>query len=235
MAFPGLVSYIAMPALGALLILAGFTSLNPRDVRSVWHAGWPSRLAAGSTFLAALFLSIQLAVGIGVLLSALLYVSRASTDVSLVELVERPDGRIEEWEPPKRLPSNAVTVLDVYGHLFYAGAQTLERLLPMPQSSRKPAVVLRLRGLTTAGVTLQDVLANYADKLAEVDGQLYLTGISERVHDQVVRTGKLRLSGPVQVYDATPIRGQSTRQAVDDARTWLVGASTDVEPSDRQR
>jgi SulP family sulfate permease len=235
MAFPGLVSYIAMPALGALLILAGFTSLNPQDIRSVWHAGWPSRLAAGGTFLAALFLSIQVAVGIGVLLSALLYVSRASTDVSLVELVERPDGRIEEQEPPKRLPSNVVTVLDVYGHLFYAGAQTLERLLPMSQGARKPAVVLRLRGLTTAGVTLQDVLANYADKLAEVDGQLYLTGISERVHNQVVRTGKLRLSGPVQVYDATPIRGQSTRQAVDDARTWLVGASTDVEPRDRQR
>ena len=212
MAFPGLVSYIAMPALGALLILAGFTSLKPRDIRSVWNTGWPSRLAAGGTFLAALFLSIQAAVGIGVLLSAPLYVSGASTDVSLVELIELPDGRIEEREPPERLPSNKVTVLDVYGHLFYAGAHTLERLLPKPQGSRKPAVILRLRGLTTAGATLQDVLASYADKLAEVDGRLYLTGISQRVHDQVVRTGKLRLSGPVQVYDAT-----ADPQAVDPA------------------
>lgn len=235
MVFPGLVSAIAMPALGALLILAGFSSLKPSDVRTVWHAGWPSRLAAGGTFLAALFLSIQAAVGIGVLLSALLYVSRASTDVSLVELVELPDGRIEERELPKRLPSNAVTVLDVYGHLFYAGAQTLERLLPSPQGSRKPAVVLRLRGLSTAGATLQDVLASYADKLAEVDGQLYLTGINKRVHDQVVRTGKLRLSGPVQVYEAKSIRGQSTRQAVEDARTWLVSQGADASSGDDER
>jgi SulP family sulfate permease len=226
-AFPGLVSYIAMPALGALLIIAGLTSLKPRDIRSVWRAGWPSRIAALGTFLAALFLSIQAAVGIGVLLSALLYVSRSSTDVSLVELVERSDGRIEEREPPQRLPSNTVTVLDVYGHLFYAGARTLERLLPAPQGSRNPALILRLRGLTTAGVTLQDVLENYADKLAEVDGKLYLTGISQRVRDQVIHTGKLRLSGPVEVYKATPIRGQSTRRAVDDAQTWLIGASTE--------
>src|SRR5690606_19778344 len=113
---------------------------------------------------------------------------------------------------PKRLPSGKVTVLDVYGHLFYAGAQTLERLLPRPQGSHRPAVILRLRGLSIAGATLQDVLASYADKLADVDGRLYLSGISERVHDQVVRTGKLRLSGPERVYDATPIRGQSTRQ-----------------------
>jgi sulfate permease, SulP family len=226
--FPGLVSYIAMPALGALLILAGATSLEPREVRSVWQAGWPSRLAGLATFVAALFLSIQAAVGIGVLLSALLYVSRSSTDVSIVELVRRPDGRIEEREPPKELPSGAVTVLDAYGHLFYAGAHTLERLLPRAHGSRRPAVILRLRGLTTAGATLQDILASYAEKLAEVDGRLYLSGISERVHDQVVRTGKLRLSGPVQVYEATPIRMEATRQAAEDARTWLVETSAEA-------
>jgi SulP family sulfate permease len=227
MAFPRLVSHIAMPALGALLILAGLTSLQPRDIRSVWNTGWPSRLAAGGTFLAALFLSIQEAVGIGVLLSAVLFVSRSSTDVTLVELVERPDGRVEERNPPNQLPSGEVTVLDIYGNLFYAGAHTLERLLPRSHGSRNPAVVLRFRGFTSADATLQDVLANYADKLGEVDGRLYITGISQRVHDQVVRTGKIQLSGPARVYNATPIRGQSTRRAVEDARAWLVEANSE--------
>ena len=72
------------------------------------------------------------------------------------------------------------------------------------------------------------MLENYADKLAEVDGKLYLTGISQRVRAQVIQTGKLHLSGPVQVYKATRIRGQSTRQAVDDAQTWLVDANTEA-------
>jgi SulP family sulfate permease len=223
MIFPGLVSYIAMPALGALLILAGATSLKPREVRAVWNTGWPARIAGGATFLAALFLSVQAAVGIGVLLSALLYVSQSSTDVTLVRLVKRPDGEIEEHDAPARLPSNTVTVIDVYGHLFYAGARTLERLLPSPQGAQSPALVLRLRSLTNAGATLLEVLANYADKLAEVNGRLYLSGINERVHDQVIRTGKLRLSGPVQVYEATSIRLQATRKAVADAQAWLVG------------
>jgi len=107
-----------MPALGALLVLAGLTSLKLRDIRAVWHAGWPSRVAALGTFLAALFLSIQAAVGIGVLLSALLYVSRSSTDVSLVELVERPDGHIEERESRpsgcRRTPSRYSTSMGTY-------------------------------------------------------------------------------------------------------------------------
>ena len=219
---PGVVSYIAMPALGALLILAGASSIKLREIRSIWNTGWSPRVASITTFLAALFLSIQAAVGIGVALSALLYVNRSSTDISVVELVKRPDGQIEERAPPRHLPSNAVTVLDVYGHLFYAGARTLERLLPTPRGAQKPVVILRLRGLTSVGATLLEVLANYADKLEEVNGRLYLSGISERVHDQIIRTGKLHLSGPVHAYEATPIRGQSTRQAVADAQTWLV-------------
>jgi len=119
-------------------------------------------------------------------------------------------------------------VLDVYGHLFFAGARTLERLLPRPQDSQNTVVILRLRSQATLGATLLEVLSNYASMLEAVNGRLYLSGISERVHDQIIRTGKLRLSGPVQAYAATSIRGQSTRKAVADAQTWLVGQSTTV-------
>ena len=210
-AVPGLVARIAMPALGALLILAGSSSVKVSEMRAIWDIGWPPRLASITTFLATLFLPIQAAVGIGVVLSALLYLNRSATDVSVVELVARPDGRIEEREPPKQLPSDRVTVLDVYGHLFFAGARTLERLLPTPRGAQNPAVILRLRGRTTFGATLVEVLSNYADKLQEVNGRLYLTGLSEGVYEQVVRTDKLRLSGPVRAYAATSIVGEWTR------------------------
>ena len=98
--FPGLVSYVAMPALGALLILAGVTSLKPREIRSIWKPAGHRRLAARTTFLLTLFLSIQAAVGSGVLLSALLYVNGASTDVSVVELVELPTAASRSGSRP---------------------------------------------------------------------------------------------------------------------------------------
>ncbi|HEX5807211.1 MAG TPA: SulP family inorganic anion transporter, partial [Anaerolineales bacterium] len=220
---PGLVSYIAMPALGALLILAGFRSLKPSDISSVWSTGWPSRIAAVVTFVATLVLPIQVAVGLGVLLSALLYINRSSTDVSLVRLVKRPDGLIEERNAPKKLSSHEVTVLDIYGHLFYAGARTLEQQLPSPDGTQSPVVVLRMRGYNSFGATLLDVLSDYAEKLKAVGGRLYLSGMSEAAYDQVVESGRIKLMGPVQAYEAQPVIWQSTTQAVTDARTWLVG------------
>ncbi|HET7563652.1 MAG TPA: SulP family inorganic anion transporter, partial [Gemmatimonadaceae bacterium] len=219
---PELVSYVAMPALGALLILAGAGSIKPRALHAVWYTGWPSRLAAVTTFLCTLFLPIQAAVGIGVVLAALLYMNESSVDISIVELVERPDGRIEERAPARRLRDNDVTVLDVYGHLFYAGARTLEKRLPRTADARSPVVILRLRGRTTLGATLQDVLTRYADELQAAGGRLYLSGIDRHAREQLVHAGKLQLSGPVRLYDATPIVGESTRSALADAKGWLA-------------
>jgi SulP family sulfate permease len=231
-ALPDVVARIAMPALGAPLIVASASAIKPAEVRSIWNTGWPSRLAVLTTFLATLILPIQVAVGIGVVLSAVLYLYKSSADVSVVELVERPDGRIEERKPPKYLRSNTVTVLDVYGHLFYAGARTLERLLPKPGDAENLVVILRLRGRTTVGATLIDELSAYAKQLAEANGRLYLTGLSEDVYEQIVRTGKLREADPVQAYRATPIVGESTHRAFAEARTWLVSASEEDAPLD---
>ena len=220
---PGIVGYIAMPALGALLILAGFRSLKPSDISSVWSTGWGSRIAALVTFIGTLILPIQLAVGLGVLLSAILYINNSSTDVSLVQLVKRPDGQIEERNAPKKLSSHEVTVLDIYGHLFYAGARTLEGQLPAPEGTQSPVVVLRMRGYNHFGATLLDVLSDYAEKLKSVGGRLYLSGMSEAAYDQVVESGRIKLMGPVHAYEAEPVVWESTTDAVTDARTWLVG------------
>lgn len=232
--FPQVVAVIAMPALAALLMVASASTINPAQIRSVWRTGWPSGLAIATTFLATLLLPIQAAVGIGVTLSALLYLLRAGNDVTVVQLVRRPDGRIEEREAPERAPSHEVTVLDVYGHLFFAGARALEARLPNPDQSERPVVMLRMRGRGVVEATLTEVLMAYAKRLEDVGGRLYLSGISERAYAQMIRTGKLDVADPVRIFQATPIVGQSSREAHSAATAWLVRADaaddTDTAP-----
>jgi SulP family sulfate permease len=222
-AVPGLVGLVAMPSLGALLVLAGLGGLKPRELLAVSRTGWPSLLAAVTTFLGTLFLPIQASVGLGVVLSALLQVGTSSVDVTVVELKEQKDGSVVESPAPRQLPSSRVTTLDIYGHLFYAGARTLEQMLPLIGDATQAVVIMRLRGRHALGATLIDVLARYADALQTGGGRLYLTGVTGNAYDQIVRTGKLRLSGPVRVYEATPVLGESTREARTDAEAWLVG------------
>jgi SulP family sulfate permease len=221
---PGLVGKAPMSSLAALMILAGLGAINLEEARSIWNTGWSSRLPLLITLLATLYLPIPAAVGVGVIISLILFISAASSDVSVHEMVRLPDGRIEEREPAAQLPSSAVTVLDITGSLFFAGARTLEQRLPSPKGVENPVVVLRLRGRTSIGATLIEVLNDYAHQIEAAGGRLYLSGVDEKVYDQLQRAAKLDLSGPVSIYTATGIIGESSRLAYADATAWTLSS-----------
>lgn len=218
--FSGLVARIAAPTLGAILIFAAIGSLQPGEITSILRTGPGSRIAVITTFAATLFLPVAAAVGIGVALSLLLQLNQEAMDLAVVELIPLEHGRFEERPAPPTLTSHHVTTLDVYGSLMYAGARTLQARLPDPAGTRSPAVVLRLRRRTSLGATFVRVVADYAGRLAEVDGRLYLSGLDPGLTDRLRRTG--HLDGPVRTFEATPVVGESTRAASLDAEAWLV-------------
>ena len=123
-----------------------------------------------------------------------------------------------------------MTVLDVYGSLLYAGARTLEARLPNPSTAEMPVVVLRLRGRTTLGATALTVLRGYAKQLDALGGHLFLSGVDPHVVGVIRRTGRAAGERPLEVVEATPIIGESTDAAHDEAQAWLAartGGQTD--------
>ena len=87
-------------------------------------------------------------------------------------------------------------------------------MLPIPEGSTRPVVILRLRGRTKVGATFIEVVDRYAARLASVGGRIYLTGVDDNVREQMVRSGKLDLGGTVRLETMTPILGESTRRAI---------------------
>jgi sulfate permease, SulP family len=220
--FSGLVAKIVVPALGAILIFAAVGSLRLAEVRTILRTGRISQVVVVTTFAATLFLPVAAAVGIGVALSLLLQLNQEAMDLAVVELVPAGDGHFRERKPPAILTGSHATILDVYGSLLYAGARTLQARLPEAGEARSPVVVLRLRGRTSLGATFAKVIADYAGQLAASGGQLYLSGLDRNLSEQLRCTG--RVHGPVRVFEATEIVGESTQAAYLDAEAWLVTA-----------
>ena len=219
-AFSGLVAKVALPTLGAILIFAAVGSLRFGEVATILRTGLTSRIAVVTTFAATLFLPVAAAVGIGVALSLLLQLNTEAMDLKVVELLPREDGRFEERRAPSTLTSDHVTILDVYGSLLYAGTRTLEARLPDPAGAEAPVVILRLRGRTSLGSTFVKLVGDYADRLDDVGGRLYLTGLQPSLTEQLDRTGSIE--GPVRAFEATAVVGESTQAAYVDAEAWLV-------------
>jgi sulfate permease, SulP family len=226
--FSGVVGKVAMPTLAALLILAGIGSIRPAEIMTILRTGPTSQIALIATFVATLLLPVTTAVGIGVVLSLLLQLNQEAMDLRVVELVPTATGGFVETSAPATLTSRHATVLDVYGSLFYAGSRTLQARLPDPAGTESPVVILRLRGRTTFGATFFTVIRDYAQRLAEVNGRLYISGVDPALVTQATQTGNLQAHGPVKVFGASALIGESTHRALAEADAWII--SHEVEP-----
>jgi sulfate permease, SulP family len=220
LALSSLVGTVLMPTLAAVLIVAAAGAVDPTRVHAIWSSGFISRTALLVTFVATLMLPVTLAVAVGVVLSLLLQLNQEAMDLKVVGLAVDGEHLIET-KRPDHLRDHGVVILDIYGSLFYAGARTLQAKLPDPATSRSPVVVLRLRGRTSVSATFFAVIADYAQRLDQVGGRLYLSGVDPHVRDQWTDDLLAYQGIKLEFFPATAVLGESTLAAYAQARVWL--------------
>ena len=219
--FAPLIGMVALPAVGALLVIAGYEAIKFEDIEDVRDTGSGPRYTMAITFLATLVVPIQYAVLLGVVLSILIYLYRSSTDIRLMQLLPQPDGTMIEREAPLSLQARAVTILRIYGSLHFSGAAMLEELLPPAQNTEQAVVILQLRGLDNVGSTFIQVVERYAQRLQSHGGKFYLTGVHPHVLEQLELTETTETIPLDSIYLAEDTLGVSTLDAYQAARDWL--------------
>jgi SulP family sulfate permease len=219
--FSPVISLVAMPAMSALLIMAGIQSIKREEFLDVWDIGWGPRIVMFVTFVMTLMVPVQYAVFGGVLLSIFVYLVTSSQDVKLTEIVPNDDGTFREQPAPEQLPNNTVTLLMVSGNLFYAASYRLEEILPSGKESIRPVVVLRMRQSQRIGSTFINVLEFYAAQLRASGGKLILAGVNPQVKDQLDLTETTQdVLAEKNIFLATENITESTRAAMEAAQEW---------------
>jgi len=222
--FSQAVSQVAMPAMAALLIVAGFQSIKRDRIADIWDTGWSPRIVMVFTLVLTLVIPLQWAVFAGVLLTILAHFFVSSThEVRLMQLVRMPDGSVKEEPVPEKLTNNAVTMLQIYGNMTFTGAETVEQYLPEALGSERPVVILRLRAQEGIGSTFITVLERYHQQVQAAGGRLMVAGVNSKVKGQLDRTETTSdILGPENVFVATTTLGASSNAAYEAAERWLV-------------
>ncbi len=222
MLLPALVGNVAMPVLAAMMIFAMANSLSIEENKQVWNAGWPPRIGLVCTFLITLFLPVQYAVLIGVLLSFILYFFTSSRLVKLQRRRLLSDGRFEETDLPAELENEAIHVFAVEGDLHFAGARMLGNQWPqLPPQTRRPVIILELRGRNNIGATLTEVIESFYNKIKKAEGRFYITELGENSYAAFRTQVDTEVLNGIFIRKKEAIIGKSTRQAVLEAEDWL--------------
>lgn len=217
-----LVQQVPLAVTAGILLVAATSAVDLRAARGIWRADRVSAAVMVTTFVLVLLIPLQYAVLAGAAISILKYVYLASLDVRVVEITCGDDGRAREGDAPRTLADGSVTVLDVYGSLFFAAGPKLKQSLPTVGAAKRAVVVLRLRGRGTLQGTTIALIRDYADELAKSGGRLYLAGIGREMEDQVRRTGLLALLGADAVLPAGDELYGSCEAARRRGREWLA-------------
>ena len=222
----GAVEVIPLTTLAALLVIVGIRAMNVGAIETVWQTGRPARVIMGMTFIAMLVTPVQFGILFGVGLSVIQHIFNASLDVRVVALSLQPDGALVEEPGRATLSDSKIAVLDIYGSVFYAGADVIATMLPRPAGSHRPVVIVRLRGRSEVGSTFLAVLERYRQGVDAAGGLLMLAGVGPQLAAQLDRTGMRDRLGADRIFEAQPTLTASVKAAVAAGEKWLAS----VEP-----
>ena len=219
---------IPMPVIGGLLLIIGGELVwgRRRDIQLVFRTSWQSIAAMLLTFAATTTLPLQQAIFLGAGFSILLCAIEVAQRGGLAGITRDAQDGWVIGKVPKTLPSNQTTVLHYTGPGFFAEVERIEEDWPDSSEAENAAVVLSLRGAgRIPSATLIKSMENAAERLREQGIVLVLSGVDDRLHDQLVKSRAIDSFGEENVLRATPAILESLTAAYDLAERCRTGAT----------
>jgi SulP family sulfate permease len=220
--FAPLAQYIPRSSLAGLLMLAAFRMVDRKQL--VFHLR-ATRFDAGvvlATALAAVCISVEFCVVIGVFLSFVLYVPRAA-HVRLTQFTLTPDQRVRE-----RLAGDAscdrLLFYNLEGELFFGAEPELEKhLTVIEQAAQGPVrvVLLVLRRARNPDAAFLRLLKGFHRRLRQRDVALFLCGVQPDLSAALGGSGLDVRIGAAHIFRDGPGHASATLDAVRSAYALL--------------
>jgi SulP family sulfate permease len=214
--FAPLAQYIPRSALAGLLMLAAFRMVEGKQLRFHLRA---TKFDAGiviATALAAVFISVEFCIVIGVFLSFMLYVPRAS-HVRLVQYTLTPQQRIRERRSTDT-DCDRLLCYGLEGDLFFGAEPELHHHLAAIQKQASGGaarvVLLVLKGARNPDATFLHLLTTFQAKLAKQGVDLLLCAVQADLVKALAITNLDATIGTNRIFPDGTESGVSTHQAV---------------------
>lgn len=182
-----LIALIPLASLAAVLVIVAWNMSEIDHFRHLMRAPAGDRVILILTFVLTVLIDLTVAIGVGVVLAALMFMHRMAevsairNRVSLDEDDDAEDERSlsDTAEQRLRLPKG-VEVYELRGPLFFGVAEHLLDLLQ--RTGTRPRVyVLNLREVPLVDATGASTLRDFIDRCKRREIPVYIAGVSERV------------------------------------------------------
>ncbi len=195
-------AYLPNAAMAAILFLVAWGLIDFHHIKRIIHASRSETAVLATTFLATLFLELEFAIFLGVMLSLILYLSRTSRPRVLARVPDPNDPR-RRFITDSRLPEcPQLKIARIDGSLFFGAVPHVrEKLKGFEQQRPEQKHLL----LVSSGVNFVDVagaefLVEEAKRRRNLGGGLYLYQVKEGACEVLKRGGYVDEIGEANFY-----------------------------------
>jgi len=230
LAWPGwsVITWIPKSALAALVVCVAASLIHRRQIRICLAATRSDAAVTSTTFLATLVLPFHQAIFLGVGISILLYLRKASRP-DLVEYDFTDEGEVRESvDGARRHP--LISLVHVEGELFFGAAELLRGQIQRSCSDPNlRIIILRMRNAHRLDATSVMAVEDLVRFLRSSGRHLIVSGATPDVWGVLEKSGTLGVIGRENVFAHDPRRPNwSTREALQRASVLLGSEEAEI-------
>lgn len=201
--FAPLVSMIPIAGLSAVLVMVAWNMSEIRHFRHLFNAPAGDVIVLLTTFFLTVVFDLVLAIEVGMILSAFLFMKRVK-DLSGVEALKLIDDEESTQDDPdaiekKRVPAG-VEIYEINGVYFVELADSLNSILTNLTPPPK-VFILRMRKIPLIDASGMHGLKEFYTKCQRERTTLILSGVNSTVYDSLDKYGLVELIGAHNIFN----------------------------------
>jgi SulP family sulfate permease len=194
--------FIPMASLAGILAVIAYSMVNKPAIKTAWRATSSDRIVIALTFFFTLVLELEKAVYIGVILSIILFLRKASHPQVYKMAPKEAGGRLFPVEDgAKTCPQ--ITIFQIDGAFFFGAVNEIEEKLHALAAEKHLVVIMRLKGVRLMDATGAHALEHFALACQKKNIRLIITNVKSSVMIVMERIGLDKLIGSENITEDT--------------------------------
>ena len=202
--FGAWIKFVPLACLAGILVVVAYHMSEWRSFCELLKGSYGGKIVLGMTFLLTVFVDLNVAIEVGVVLAAFLFMKRMS-EVTDVKVFAREYEEDEKMERGEDLPLSAfslpprVEVYEINGPLFFGAANSFDEA--ERQVHEKPKVrIIRFRDVPLIDSTGLHALKGFYNKNKREGIRLVMTGLHVQPLNEMVKSNLYDLVGEENVF-----------------------------------
>lgn len=202
-----LAAYLPIASMAGILVMVAYNLIDFHHIKIILQTSRSDAAVLITTFLATLFVQLEFAIYVGVLLSLVLYLNRTAHPNILSRVPDPTEAKRKFTSNPVLPECPQLKIIRIDGSLFFGAVDHVQDILHGYEENHPDQKHLLIigNGINFIDVAGAEMLVHEAERRKARGGGLYLCRVKEGVCAPLKQGGYLQRVGAVNIFDSKTV------------------------------